>query len=369
MLRKPVRLIYRSILCLLMLGSAAHAYSQTSPQDLRRAAGVANNLLQNFPDYLSIRSEFLSQVVTAAPVNAFRFRSAVRSSPFGRIRVSLEREDASFFVLFQRERDGDFPYASRGNIIIKRATSTGYIQNIKWFLSDDGNSYLSMTANNERTQIDYVVAGIVVNRNVSVNTMIYYFLIQPFSFLHNTLRPLINWTLVFAANGPAESLELANRLRNTELYAPVAGSALAALLRGTVNLAELDTYLLYGGTQSSDFRELTGVGLGAYMQAGDERDRGRIAEIAAWKADSGYEAVALPYLIGLETGRLFLAVINCSNGLPNRNLLVIPYTEGDGSYSIFIWDPTARKEVSVSGYLESCTGAQLRLFSLPFPRL
>ncbi|TFG80477.1 MAG: hypothetical protein E4H20_11025, partial [Spirochaetales bacterium] len=139
--------------------------------------------LNAFPDFLQVRSDFLSALVTTPISTALSFKTAYRTTTFGKVRISAEQSGQSLFILFLRERDGAYPYDTRGNIIVKRDVATGFLQQIKWVLSDDGLSWISLTPRNERTLVDYVVGASVVRSGLSVSAIVYNFLMQPFTYL------------------------------------------------------------------------------------------------------------------------------------------------------------------------------------------
>jgi hypothetical protein len=172
--------------------------------------------LRQFPDFQQVRSEFLSAVVTAPATTALAFKTVTRTTAAGTVRVSVERSGASFYVMFLRQQDGEYPYGNTGNIIVKRDVATGFMQQIKWFLSDDGLSFITLTPRNERTLVDYVVAGSVVRSGFAVNQLVYYFFLQPFTYLHTMTRASMDWTMVLGtpdvAGSTAEALgQLQNR--------------------------------------------------------------------------------------------------------------------------------------------------------------
>lgn len=308
-------------------------HPQASAVELRRPAAANAAQLQTFPDYLNIRSEFLSAVVTAAPANALRFAPAIRNSPHGRVRVSVEREGAVFYVLFLLERDGGFPHSGRGNIIIRRAADTGFIQQIKWMLSDDGRSYLRLTANNERTIVDYVVGGSLVNSGVSVNSLIYYFLIQPFSHLHSQLQARINWQLVF--NQPDQT-------------------------PGGVSLLEA-----FNAAASGRLEEYSGLVFNQAAGLADPREHGPVLNLPAWQPDFGYPLHLLRTILNFEVGTLFAADLRLGSGSAPQRLLLVPTRPGPGLYQLLAWDLASRTAVDLEELIAAKPEASLRLYRLP----
>ena len=156
-------------------------------------------VLAAFPDFLPVRAEFLSSVITATPARALAFKPTYRDTPrradprIGREGRGLVLRDVPSGARRRRIR-----YGSRGNVIIKRDATTGYVTHVLWYLSDDGMSWISLTPKNERTLVDYVVAGSLVTRRVyrlpALSTI---FSPTPSCYLYDVTRVGLDWSLVF----------------------------------------------------------------------------------------------------------------------------------------------------------------------------
>jgi len=363
--RSWLRRIALSIGGLVCLASTAGqtALPPLAAASIRTPAGASSALVQAFPDFLALRSELLSQVITANPTVALRFPTTQRTTPNGPLRITVERVGDVFYVMFLYGRDGAFPYSARGNIIIKRAANTGYIQAIKWLLSDDGRSYLYLTPNNERTLIDYVVDGVVVNRGLTANTLIYYFLLQPFSFLHDSLRAQLNWRLVLAERGPAASLTMMDAIAELPANRVQADAVEpeAALLYAAANPEAMEAYLRLVNQPVDSFRELTVLPLPTRIASSDERGRGTVVDNAAWSASAGFPAGSLRQVVGLWAGRAFL-LLEASG-----RYLVIPWQAANGNRELFIWDLTRHQPLPIGSTPDAWPTDSFRLFEIPMP--
>lgn len=318
--------------------------------------------LQAFPDFLNVRSEFLSAVVTAPAATALNFRTAFRDTPAGRIRVSVERQGQSFYVLFLGERDGAYPYAGRGNIIVKRSATNNFIQQIKWILSDDGLSWVSLTPRNEQTLVDYVVGGSLVRSGLVVRNLLYYFFMQPFRYLHDMTRSGLDWRLTLGPEAPASQAALAKGLGSPT------GPA-AALAKAAVNFAAIDAYLSAIGA-SSILPEEEKVPVAAQQsQFTDERESGPY-RTSAWSAERGLPlgAASAVMLSRMAEGAAFIGFVDSVDGRYPYKLILVPYSQEGVGFAIAAYDAEAKRFMNWGDFVRSRPEASIRLFRLPAPR-
>lgn len=322
--------------------------------------------LQAFPDFLNVRSEFLSAVVTAPAATALNFRTAFRDTPAGRIRVSVERQGQSFYVLFLRERDGAYPYAGRGNIIIKRSAVTNFIQQIKWILSDDGLSWVSLTPRNEQTLVDYVVGGSLVRSALVVRNLLYSFFMQPFRFLHDVTRSGLDWRLSLGPEAPASQAAFAEALGSPT--GPAAGPA-AALARAAINFTTIDAYLSAIGASSVLPEEEKTPIAAQQSQFADERESGPY-RASAWSAERGLSlgASSAVMLSRMAERAVFIGFVDSVDGRYPYKLVLVPYSQLRGGYAIAAYDAEAKRFMNWGDFVRSRPEASIRLFRLPAPR-
>ncbi|OHD24344.1 MAG: hypothetical protein A2Y38_25060 [Spirochaetes bacterium GWB1_59_5] len=316
-----------------------------------------------FPDYLSVRSEFLSAVITAAPSNALNFKTAYRDSPAGRIRISVEREGPSFYVLFQREQNGSYPVGSRGNIVIKRDAVKGYITRVVWFLSDDGKSFLSLTPNNERTVVDYVVAGSVSRGGYSVARLIYYFITNTFGYLYDATRSGIDWSPIIGSPGPSAAAALAAEFISGHL-----SGVSDELVKTAGDFSVIGRYLEAAGKTGAIPEELTST---PYLKAASFSNPldPSFIPIQAWSETHGLpiESAALSMLAGIEAESAYIALLSGAGSQPSIKLAVVPYIEVSGAYAFAAIDAMTRQPVDFRALIAAMPGANIRLFRVPLP--
>jgi hypothetical protein len=350
------------MLAFLMFVAVASASSQAASADA----------LRQFPDFPQVRSEFLSAVVTAHANTALAFKGATRTTSVGTVRITVEREGASFYVMFLRERDGEYPYGNTGNIIVKRDASTGFMQQIKWFLSDDGLSFITLTPRNERTLVDYVVAGSVVRSGLALNQLIYYFFMQPFTYLHTMTRASIDWTMVLGpadegAMSTAEALKTA--AEQTGSGTPSSWTPFGSLLSAARELYRVGNYLPFSANPEAGAVELSAPLFPSIVSLEDERATVQIPT-PEWKPDGSMPILAAGVLIhaGIQDRKVFLAQVDRSDGRVPLKLVVIPYREASGGYRFGIVDAETGKTLDWGSLVRSRPEAWLRLVSLPLPK-
>jgi len=342
-----------TLFLLLVSFQAANAQAAT-------ARAVSPAAIRAFPDFLAVRSEFLSSAITAAPARALAFKPVTRTSPAGRVQVSVERSGDHFFVMFLRERDGAFPIGTRGNVIIKRDVAKGFVSRVVWYLSDDGLSFVSLTPRNERTVIDYVVGGAVIRSDLMVSRLVYQFFTSPFSFLQSSTASALDWSLVLGEAAPAASAFA------DSLVAERPNAAAAALVDAAADFEASWRYLeLAGGDQPV---ELMDARYKRVASLADPRDPGSVS-VRAWGEASGLpmEVVVPLILDGIASGSVFIALLGSVGGAGPRALAVVPYREADGAYALRAVDAYTRRPVSLLSVAAERPGASARLFSLPLP--
>jgi hypothetical protein len=322
--------------------------------------------LQAFPDHLKIRAELLSAVVTAAPERALAFKTVFRDSAAGRVQVSVESDGPSFYVLFLAERDGEYPYTSRGNVIIKRDTKTGYIARVVWYLDDNGQSWISLTPRNEKTIVDYVVAGSAVREGFAVSRLIYQFITNPFTYLYDATKSGLEWSLLFGKPGPQPAMTLMNQLN--QFLSGQRQAVAGALVKAASDFTSVGRYLSAAGAGTAEPVEETAPRYGRIANPVDPRSPA-IAPVPKYDDNLGLpiEAVGGLLAAGETTGSVYIALVEGVGDFLPVDLVLIPYYDADGLASVFSVDATNSAQVEMGGFVKSRAGAYLRLFRLPLP--
>ena len=317
-----------------------------------------------FPDFLPVRAAFLSTVITAHPERALAFATTYRDGPSGRIRISVERDGDRFFVLFLRERGGAYPYGSRGNVIIEREVKTGYVKRVLWYLSDDGMSWISLSPSNERTLVDYVVAGSLVRGGYPVSRLIYYFFTNSFRYLYDATKGGIDWSLVFGeptASPGAASLAAAYAAGNP------AGTA-GELLRAVREFPSIGRYLSAAGAPGSAAAEETSTRYEKALSSAGLRSP-ELASIPPWQPDRGLAVESAAGIVagGIASESVYIALVEGIRDTAPVRLALVPYRGEDGAYVILAIDADSGLRVDFADIVRVRHGARLRLYRLPAP--
>ncbi len=322
-----------------------------------------------FPDFLSVRSEFLSALVTAPTASAVQFKSVVRESSGGKVRVSVEQAGPVFYILFLREHDGAYPLASRGNIIIKRESSTGYLKAVKWFLSDDGKSFLVLTPKNERTLVDYVVNNAVVRSGIVVNTLVYYFIMQDFSYLYNALKSSIKWNFIFAPSDKSAADDIQPQLAalgaGTQTTVPANHAAL--LLEAISDISTIPAYFKAIGKPAAEMSEIVTLPFTMLAKNSDVREGSNFIAVSASQTASGFSLSLVPPIVTLSTESVFFVLVDSTDAKPARKLLSLVVAGTEGVRTPWFYDVDNHKEVDFSDLLAARPEARVRVFQLPLP--
>lgn len=331
-----------------------------------RAQAALPQAVRNFPDYLAVRSEFLSALVTAPAATALNFKAAYRDTPAGRLRVSVENAGAYFYILFQfQAEDGAYPYAGRGNIIVRRDAATGYLSQIKWFLSDDGLSWVSLAPKNERTLLDYVVAGTVMKSGVTLPNILYYFLMNDFSYLYRAAGPSVDWSLVLGAPGPAKAADF-----SAGIASPGPTKAQAAFLKAVADFSSIGGYLeLAGRPEALPEEETKPAGERAAAPA-DVRESGPYRPFSPWNPETGLPlaAATATVLSRSAEGCAYIVYVDGDGLRPPLKLALVAYWKQDGSYVLNAWDAATKRPADWQRLVAARPDSRARLYRLPLPR-
>ena len=329
-------------------------------QDL--PARISTAALSAFPDFIQVRAKYLSTVITAHPSRALLFKTVYADSPAGKIKVAIENGGDSFYVLFLRERAGEYPYGSQGNVIIERDTKTGFVTGVVWYLSDDGKSWLSLTPKNERTLIDYVIAGTLVRGGYSVSRLIYNFFTNPFSYTYEATKSGLDWSHILGQPDPGVNGFIAN------LSSGVPSGPAAQLLRAANDFSAVGNYLESAGRSGFEPEEITSLPFDKIAISAGVRSP-VLATVKPYLASRGLSIDAVPGLLvrGIGGKSAFIALFESIDGGIPLQLAIIPYNLPSGGYGVAAVNAANGRPVDIMEIAGSMPGVYVRLFRLPLP--
>jgi hypothetical protein len=325
-------------------------------------ATISSSSVSAFPDFLQVRAKYLSTVITAHPSRALVFQTVFVDSPAGKIRVSVEENNDSFFVLFLRERSGEYPYGSRGNVIIQRDVKTGFVTRVVWYLSDDGMSWISLTPKNERTLIDYVLAGSLARAAYSVSGLIYNFFTKPFSWTYDITKAGLDWSPVLGQPDPVSAAFAAN------LVSVLPSGSMAQLLKAASDFTIVGNYLASTGQAGQELEEISTFPFEKIAASSGDRSPGLLA-VKPYLMPRGLSVDVIPGILvrGIADRSAFIAYFESTTGDLPLQTAIVPYTLPTGGYAFAAVNAANSRSVDIMAVIRSMPGSYVRLFRLPLP--
>ena len=126
-----------------------------------------------FPESADIRSRYWTSFFSAPEQELLRRGPAMVSNDFGSFRLSALRSGGFFYVLATAQETPPSaiqpsPLYTRGSWILKRSSPDGAPIQAKVFLSSDPGTFIRIYPDGDRSKLDLVVYGGVLNREVSL---------------------------------------------------------------------------------------------------------------------------------------------------------------------------------------------------------
>jgi hypothetical protein len=184
------------------------------------AAGAANALsksaaprplpgdlpLDRFPDSASIRAWLYADVLAGPRDSVLARKPAVYSNEYGNFRVSTEKSADAFYVILAPAKGGDFPVWAQGSWIIKRSLADGRFLQAKVFLRSDPGTFLRIFPNGDRSLMDVVVYGAVLNTDVPLPVNFDQALGSSMASIVQWSRSIVGWDLFSPHPGDYDDL-------------------------------------------------------------------------------------------------------------------------------------------------------------------
>jgi hypothetical protein len=164
------------------LVAAAPALSAGNP-GLANLALPGDLPLARFPDSASLRSRLLARKAT------------VHTNEFGSFRLSTVKAGEAFYVLLSARKGGDYPAYSQGSWIIKRSMADGRFLQAKVFLRSDPGCFIRLFPNGDRSLMDVVLYGAVLNKDIPLPVNFDRLLSMPLSTIEAWTEASVDWGL------------------------------------------------------------------------------------------------------------------------------------------------------------------------------
>jgi hypothetical protein len=139
---------------------------------------------------------------TRDEVLAFDARVVQQQSVPTRVRVSVEQQNESFYLVFANQLGEAFPVYSRGSYIVKRSLADGSFTQLKVFLQSDPGFFARVFPDGDRAVMDLYLAGSRVYSDIVLPASFDELLIAPFGRIVSLSRGLVRWDLVYPAVSP-----------------------------------------------------------------------------------------------------------------------------------------------------------------------
>ncbi len=186
-------------LCILLLSSSPAAAVATPPLP-------GDAALEAFPDSATLRAALYDGFLSA-PREAVLARNArVLSNEWGNFRLSSVRSGDAFYVILAPARGKDFPLYAQGSWIIKRSLDDGRFIQAKVFLRSDPGCFVRIYPAGERSLMDVVLYGAVLNKELPLPVSFDRLLGLPFSDIVSWSGAWVDWSLFSPRGGDYEGI-------------------------------------------------------------------------------------------------------------------------------------------------------------------
>jgi len=148
--------------------------------------------IPGFPESADIRSQYWTSFFSGPEQELRRRAPATVSNDFGSFRLSVTRAGGSFYTIATAMEGNPPPKAepplyTRGSWILKRSSPDGRPIQAKVFLRSDPGTFMRIYPDGDRSKLDLVVHGGVLNREVALPV--------PFEAAFvSTIADIISWT-------------------------------------------------------------------------------------------------------------------------------------------------------------------------------
>ena len=124
--------------------------------------------LDDFPDSADLRASLYAESL-AGPRDAVLSRKpAVYTNAYGSFRLSAINSGDAFYVILAPGSGGSYPIATQGSWVVKRSLADGRFLQAKVFLRSDAGTFLRIYPSGDRSRMDVVLYGAVLNREVAL---------------------------------------------------------------------------------------------------------------------------------------------------------------------------------------------------------
>jgi hypothetical protein len=151
--------------------------------------------IERFPESDSLRAALYAQVLAGPRDSVLARRPSLLTNEYGGFRLSTSRSGDAFYLILAPSKGGDWPIYGQGSWIIKRDYADGRFIQAKVFLRSDPGCFVRIYPDGERSLLDVVLYGAVLNKEVPLPLSFDSLLALPFSTVVDLSRASVDWEL------------------------------------------------------------------------------------------------------------------------------------------------------------------------------
>jgi hypothetical protein len=151
--------------------------------------------LSAFPESAKLRAGLYARWLAGSRDEVLAGKPFVLTNEYGDFRFSSTRSGDAFYVILAAAKGRDFPLYSQGTWIVKRSVSDGSFIQAKVFLRSDPGCFIRVYPDGQRSRMDLVLYGAVLNKEVSLPVGFDEILASPLSDIVGWSRDSVEWSL------------------------------------------------------------------------------------------------------------------------------------------------------------------------------
>jgi hypothetical protein len=184
----------------------AHGFALALLSSASIAAGAegasrpADAALDHFPESSDIRAAYWQSFFTASEPELLRRSAAVVTNEYGDFRLSVVKSGGYLYTIATAlqgplPKQGEPPLATQGSWVLKRSSPDGAPIQAKVFLRSDQSTFIRIYPDGDRSKLDLVVYGGVLNREVPLPVAFDRAFVATIADIESWTASLVDWEL------------------------------------------------------------------------------------------------------------------------------------------------------------------------------
>jgi hypothetical protein len=192
--------------CALALALFACSVSTAGAEARAATAPRADAGLDHFPESADIRAAYWASFFTASEPDLLRRSPAVVSNEYGDFRLSVVKTGGYLYAVATAlaaplPAKGEPPVATQGSWVLKRSSPDGAPIQAKVFLRSDSGTFIRIYPDGDRSKLDLVVYGGVLNREVPLPVSFDRAFASTLADIESWTESLVDWSLFSPQSG------------------------------------------------------------------------------------------------------------------------------------------------------------------------